>query len=251
LYHIIGNAIKFTEKGFVRLQVRIVEQDAKKYKIHFRISDSGIGIPKELQERIFEPFSESMSRTSRQFHGALGLTIASQLVGLHGCELHLQSREGQGSTFEFELNYPESSIKVEVAPAGAITSLHGIRVLVVEDERLNVLVMQKILSNWGIYSDTAADGQQAINQVIANDYDVILMDINMPVMDGFEASKRIRQLSTPGKSEIPIIAVTASVGEPTEQIRSFPFIDDWLVKPFDPERLREKLVQIAGNIVLR
>ncbi|OKS86412.1 response regulator [Mucilaginibacter polytrichastri] len=247
LLNLIGNAVKFTTNGFVRLEVSVINRDTKSATINFILSDSGIGIPDELKSKIFEPFTASLSRTSRQFHGALGLTIAFHLVRLHGNEMRFQSVEGEGTQFEFELTYEISAVPLLAKPVKLTSAINGLRVLIVEDEKLNILVMKKILALWQIIPDVAMDGQQGVDAVIDRDYDVILMDINMPVMDGFEAAKQIRQLPLPHKANIPIIAVTASISAAIEQIGRYPFIDDCLLKPFKPEDLKEKLMQIAAK----
>jgi signal transduction histidine kinase/ActR/RegA family two-component response regulator len=250
LFHLVGNAIKFTAKGFVQLDVKVTAREAQAVSIHFSVADSGIGVPEELKSTIFEPFTASLARTSRQFHSTLGLTIAYRLLKLHNSHLTFDSKEGVGTKFDFDLSYPLSAVGTFDEMPKAISAIGGMRVLVVEDEKLNTLVIKKILAQWDIIPDTVADGQEAVNSVINNDYDVILMDINMPVMDGFEASKQIRQLPLPGKATIPIIAVTASIGAAMEQIDQYPYIDDCLLKPFKPEDLREKLMEIAGRKVL-
>lgn len=251
LFHLMDNAIKFTTKGFVLLTVGVTKRNAKTVTLHFSVADSGIGIPDELKSQIFEPFSASLSRTSRQFHGTLGLTIAYHLVKLHNSELSFKSQEGLGTKFQFDISYPVAAMPEITESPKAISAISGMRVLVVEDEKLNILVIKKTLANWGITPDVAMDGQKAIKAVIERDYDVILMDINMPVMDGFEAAKQIRQLPLPNKSTIPIIALTASIGAAIERIGQYPYIDDCLLKPFDPEHLRDKLMEIAGRNVLK
>jgi signal transduction histidine kinase/ActR/RegA family two-component response regulator len=251
LFQLVGNAIKFTSKGFVLLTVGITGRNTKKVSIHFSVTDSGIGIPQELQAHVFEPFAAPVLRTSRQFHGTLGLTIAFHLVKLHDSKLSFKSKEGLGTKFEFDLSYPVTTMPEITESPKAISAISGMRVLVVEDEKLNILVLKKILANWGITPDVAMDGQKALKAVIDHDYDVILMDINMPIMDGFEAAKQIRHLPIPHKTTIPIIAVTASIGAAIERVDQYPYIDDCLLKPFNPEHLRERLMEIAGRNVMK
>ncbi|WP_217452155.1 ATP-binding protein [Mucilaginibacter humi] len=143
LFHLVGNAIKFTEKGFVLLMVGITNRDSKTVGLHFSVADSGIGIPEELKAQIFEPFAASLSRTSRQFHGTLGLTIAFHLVKLHNSHLNFNSEEGIGTKFEFDLSYPVTTMPEVVESPKAISAISGMRVLVVEDEKLNILVLKK------------------------------------------------------------------------------------------------------------
>jgi signal transduction histidine kinase/ActR/RegA family two-component response regulator len=250
LFHLVGNAIKFTAKGFVQLEVKITPRDTGLVNFHFSVADSGIGIPEELKATIFEPFTNSLSRNSRQFHGTLGLTIAFHLVKLHNGTLTFKSEEGRGTAFEFDISYPISIVPEVAGPAKVISAIGGMRVLIVEDEKLNILVLKKILNKWGVTPDVAMDGEQAVKAAAAHNYDVILMDINMPVMDGFEAAKQIRQLPLHDKANTSIIAVTASIGAAMEQVDQNPHIDDCLLKPFNPEHLREKLMQIAGRKVI-
>jgi len=251
LFHLVSNAVKFTEKGFVKMEAAVVGLTDEDVVICFTVTDSGIGIPEDKLAKIFEPFTGQLSRTSRQFHSTLGLTIAYRLVKLHNSELLVNSTEGKGSEFAFQLAYllaaPAEQLTTQ-APAKNIVSLKGLRVLVVEDEKLNVLIIKKILEKWGIMPCIAVNGKEAVEMVAAKPYDIILMDINMPVMDGFEASRQIRNMADPTRCSIPIIAVTASIGAAIEQISQYPFIDDCLLKPFKPENLKEKIeLALAGN----
>lgn len=252
LFNLVGNAVKFTSGGYVIVETDIVARDQEKITISFKIQDTGIGIPADRISIIFDPFTQVLSRTNRQYHGTgLGLTIASRLVELHGGKLNLHSIEGRGTTFDFELQYPivtEGILTAGVKEGNKVAvDLSKLSVLVVDDEPINVIVLKKILIKWGILADVAVNGSLAIEAVVKNDYDVILMDINMPVMDGFEASRKIRELGDSHKSTIPIIAVTASVGAAIEQMSGYRYIDDCILKPFKPEHLKEKLEQILGT----
>lgn len=252
LFNLVGNAVKFTSSGYVMLEANIVNRIQDKVTIGFKIQDTGIGIPADRISMIFDPFTQVLSRTNRQYHGTgLGLTIASRLVELHGEKLNLHSVEGKGTTFDFKLQYPiaaENIFSDDIKGHGIVpVNLSTLSVLVVDDEPVNVLVLKKILLKWGILADVAVNGYLAIEAVVKNDYDVILMDINMPVMDGFEASRKIRELEDSQKSTVPIIAVTASVGAAIEQISGYKYIDDCILKPFKPEHLKEKLEQILGS----
>lgn len=253
LFNLVGNAVKFTSRGYVILEANIVARDQEKVTIGFKIRDTGIGIPADRIAMIFDPFTQVLSRTNRQYHGTgLGLTIASRLVELHGATLNLHSVESKGTTFDFELEYTIAA--EDVHPAGVkgngklAIDMSTLNVLVVDDEPINVLVLKKILAKWGVEADVAVNGVLAIEAVVKNDYDVILMDINMPVMDGFEASRKIREIEDLRKSTIPIIAVTASVGAAIEQMSGYRYIDDCILKPFKPEHLKEKLEQILGTV---
>jgi CheY-like chemotaxis protein len=188
-----------------------------------------------------------MSRTNRQYHGTgLGLTIAYRLLQLHNSRLELNSTEGIGTTFSCELTYPlaEPAVKEPAAKKPAAGLMLRLRILVVEDEPINILVITKVLSKWGIVPEVAVNGREAVDMVMKQDFDVVLMDINMPVMDGLEASRMIKTLPDRKKAATPIIAVTASIGTAVEQINDFPYIDDCLLKPFNPSDLLEKLQKL-------
>jgi two-component system, sensor histidine kinase len=250
LFNLIGNAVKFTSAGHVRVEARLLGKTGTTASLRLRVEDTGIGIPPDRQERIFQPFVQVLSRTNRQFHGTgLGLAIAYRLLQLHNSQLELNSTEGVGTTFGFELNYPlgEPAAKEPAAKEPATEPVLHLRILVAEDEPINVLVISKILSKWGVVPEVAANGREAVDMVIQKDFDVVLMDINMPVMDGLEASRVIKTLPDRKKAAIPIIAVTASIGTAVEQIHDYPYIDDCLLKPFKPGDLLQKLQGVERN----
>jgi signal transduction histidine kinase/CheY-like chemotaxis protein len=248
LFNLIGNAVKFTNAGHVGIEARLLSKTETTASLRLRVEDTGIGIPLDRQDLIFQPFTQVMSHTNRQYHGTgLGLTIAYRLLQLHNSRLELNSAEGIGTTFSFELTYPlaKPATKEPVAKEPATTGLVlHLRVLVVEDEPINILVITKILSKWGIVPEVAVNGREAVDIVMMQDFDVVLMDINMPVMDGLEASRMIKTLPDRKKAATPIIAVTASIGTAVEQINDFPYIDDCLLKPFKPGDLLEKLQKL-------
>ncbi len=246
LFNLVGNAVKFTTAGQVRVEARLLNQTDTTVSLRLQVEDTGIGIPQDRQSQIFQPFIQAVSRTNRQFHGTgLGLTIAHRLLRLHGSQLELHSSEGVGTTFSFDLSYPlAEQAALPATKETAVLPLLPLRVLVAEDEPINVLVIAKILSKWGIVPEIAVNGRDAVEMVRRQDFDVVLMDINMPVMDGLEAARTIKALSDPKKAATPVIAVTASIGTAIEQIKSYPYIDDCLLKPFKPGDLLEKLQRL-------
>jgi signal transduction histidine kinase len=247
LFNLIGNAVKFTNDGHVRVEARLLSKTETTASLRLRVEDTGIGIPLDRQDRIFQPFTQVMSRTNRQYHGTgLGLTIAYRLLQLHNSRLELNSTEGIGTTFSCELTYPlaEPAVKEPPAKKPVAGLMLRLRILVVEDEPINILVITKVLSKWGIVPEVAVNGREAVDMVMKQDFDVVLMDINMPVMDGLEASRMIKTLPDRKKAATPIIAVTASIGTAVEQINDFPYIDDCLLKPFNPSDLLEKLQKL-------
>lgn len=246
LFILIGNAVKFTSAGFVNLDISVANLQPTQVSLHFSINDSGIGIPEEIQPLLYQPFATAQYHISSQYQGNLAINIANGLVELHGSELKFESIEGIGTTFEFEITYPleETVVANAESQVAAPIRLAGLKVLIADDEKINVMVIKRIMEKWGIIADVAENGLQAVEQVISNDYDVILMDINMPVMNGFDAAQKIKELGDTKKSAIPIIAVTASVGAAMEEVDQFPYIDDCILKPFKPEELKEKLEKI-------
>jgi signal transduction histidine kinase len=246
LFHLVGNAIKFTEQGFVEVKVNGIQNEKQTMVVDFAIIDSGIGISKAEQQQALNPFKKKQRRTQRQYQTTLGLTISGQLLKLHGSELKIESSEGKGSSFHFTVGYLLTAQEEELdQPFKALTDdqLTNLRVLCVDDEKLNLLVVKKILSKWGIEADEAVNGQEAVEMCSSKAYDVILMDINMPVMDGYEASKIIKNLKNTGFNPPRIIALTASVGSAKEKVTKSPSIDDCVLKPFKPEELKEKLIE--------
>jgi signal transduction histidine kinase/ActR/RegA family two-component response regulator len=250
LFNLVGNAVKFTIAGHVRVEARLLSQTETTVNLRLQVEDTGIGIPQDRQALIFQPFTQAVSRTNRQYHGTgLGLTIASRLLQLHGSRLELHSSEGIGTTFSFELSYPLAT-QVPPMPAArepAASSILDLHVLVAEDEPVNVLVITKILGKWGIVPEVAGNGREAVDMVLKHNFDVVLMDINMPVMDGLEAARMIKALPDPRKAATPVIAVTASIGTEIDQIKNYSFIDDCLLKPFKPVDLLEKLQKLENS----
>ena len=169
-------------------------------------------------------------------------------VSLHGGVLSFHSQEGHGTTFNFQLKMvivemPKDQEDLNLKTA--TIDISHLRILVAEDNEINVMVLQKTLARWNLKADVAQDGQLALNAVENGNYDVVFMDINMPVMDGFEASRRIRQLDDAVKSQIYIIALTASIDISIEVHPESKYLDDFMLKPFYPDELRDKLVTVA------
>jgi signal transduction histidine kinase/CheY-like chemotaxis protein len=251
LNNLLTNAIKFTEKGDVVLQVDLIEKNSSKQKLKFKIIDSGIGIPRDQVLRIFERFEQGNSDTTRKFGGSgLGLTITKYLLQLHGSEIMVESTPGKGSEFYFELEYksgenPGISDKLFIHEYGADELLKNKQVLIVEDNELNLKVAQRFLVKWNTDVDTAINGEEALNMARAKCYDLILMDLQMPVMDGYECIKKIRNEENNKSKLSPVIALTADVmtGEMDSLITDHGF-NDFITKPFNPSDLKRKIIKI-------
>ncbi|NNF01745.1 MAG: response regulator [Bacteroidia bacterium] len=245
LLNLTGNSIKFTESGSVSIVVEKVADVANGAEIRFSVVDTGIGIEADKVDKVFESFSQASQDTTRKYGGTgLGLTITKELVELHGGKIAVKSEFGKGTTFYCDIPYEISEIAVqeESADAGDTVELSGIKILLVEDNDFNQIVAVDTLEETikDVSVDIAANGKIAIDMVLANSYDLVLMDIQMPEMNGFEATKAIRKL-TEEKRGIPIIAMTANAArsEVEECINSG--MNDHVPKPFETSDLLKKI----------
>jgi PAS domain S-box-containing protein len=245
LSNLLNNALKFTEKGGVIFEVKLVQATEKRARILFSISDTGIGIPEDKLTSIFEDFTQAQTDTTRKYGGSgLGLAISRSLLEIFGSDLKVESVIDQGSRFYFELELDIDQELKEETKKDANKNLNKARILLAEDHEINQMLAMKFLDNWNGLYDLAVNGKEAVDLVIENDYDAILMDLQMPVMDGFEASQKIRRLNGK-KGKIPIIALTASALKEIEEQVYSSGMDDFVVKPFNPEELYRKLEKLS------
>jgi PAS domain S-box-containing protein len=249
LLNLVSNSIKFTEKGYVEIKAHVLKQQSKNITIEFRIADTGIGIASEKLISIFESFTQASSETTRKYGGTgLGLTITKRLVELQGGTIHVNSRLGMGSEFVFYLNFGHSpkyrgtSVSVEEKPS---LDLKGLKVLLVEDNKMNQLVAGKFLKKWGVEMEIAADGMQAIEKLKHNRYELILMDLQMPHLDGYAATHFIRNNMQEALRHIPILALTASALTDVRRNVLEAGMNDFITKPFNPKDLYDKLLKYA------
>lgn len=231
--NLIHNAIKFTEKGFVKLVVREQKRDNNLVSIYFEVSDSGVGIVLEDQASIFEIFTQSNIQANRNNRGTgLGLAITKELLRLFGSEINLKSEPLKGSLFSFSIDFSYSEEPLEEKKtAGVKVALPEARVLVVDDNAINLLLATNLLKKVGLQYDTAKNGDEAIKKFKETHYDLLLMDLRMPVMNGFEATRIIREIG----SQVPIIALTASAFTDERENALSNGFSAYLVKPFLPE----------------
>jgi signal transduction histidine kinase/CheY-like chemotaxis protein len=237
--NLIHNAVKFTEKGFVKLAVKELERDESQIALQFEISDSGIGIPSEDQSSIFEIFVQSSTEAKRGNRGTgLGLAITKELLRLFESEIKLESQQGQGSCFSFHIYFAYSDQQLpEEKPIGVSVNLLEARVLVVDDNAVNLLFVTNLLKKVGLHSDKAENGCEAVERFNNNHYDLILMDLMMPVMNGFEATQIIRAQG----SQVPVIALTASAFTDEREKALSSGFSEYLVKPFLPKEFYDTI----------
>lgn len=239
LNNLLSNAVKFTEKGHVSLNLDLVEEDDKMVSIAFAVSDTGIGIPADKLEVIFEAYEQAGSETSRKYGGTgLGLAITKKLVELFQSRIVVQSELGKGSTFSFtlQLSKPLESTKAPDIDPREFENLSA-RVLLVDDNAMNRLIGKKVLQKWGIDPDFAENGKEALEKIHTNNYDLVFMDIQMPVMDGFEAVRHIRGMKEEKYQQLPIIALTAS-SMPEDEIKFREAgMNDFILKPFEAQAM--------------
>ena len=242
ILNLVSNAVKFTSEGSITVSVRLLEEDEITTWVEFAVADTGIGISDTKIEKIFENFQQASSGTSRLFGGTgLGLAIVKQLVEPQGGTIKVSSRINEGSIFSFTL--PFLKTKDDAVPESDLieldTEIKNIRVLVVEDIVLNQLLMKTLLDDFGFERDIASNGKIAIEKLMERQYDIILMDLQMPEMNGFEATEYIRNVL---KSTIPIIALTADVTTVDLAKCRAVGMNDYIAKPVDDKLLYSKII---------
>jgi signal transduction histidine kinase/CheY-like chemotaxis protein len=241
LLNLVGNAIKFTASGEIRIEVGVRDKT-----LLIAVQDSGIGIPPEVQEMVFESFTQADRTTHRQYGGTgLGLTICKQLTTLMGGSIHLESHPGQGSRFwiELPLCLADESAPTSLAASNHLSGipqdwpLHSLHVLLADDDPINRKVAQKLLERLGATVEVVVNGREAVDRVLLSHYDVILMDCQMPVMDGYEATREIRAREKDSEVRRPIVALTANAMQGDRQTCLESGMDDYLTKPINPREL--------------
>ena len=255
LVNLVNNALKFTPAGGVTLETRLLEWRETEVKIRITVRDTGVGIPPEDQERLFQPFTQADASTTRRHGGTgLGLSIIRELTELMGGQVGLESEPGVGSAFRIELPLrvaaadPSRAAAVaapatpaDPALAGAAPALSGVRVLVVDDSRINLEVSRRVLENAGASTTLCENGDEALACLRAHPeaFDLVLMDVQMPVLDGYEATRRIRREL--GLTRLPVVALTAGALVTQRKVALEAGMSGYLTKPLDPATLAQAL----------
>jgi PAS domain S-box-containing protein len=247
--NLMGNAVKFTEEGEVRLVVETLKREGKWVTFRCSVTDTGIGIPPDKIDTIFDSFSQAGNNITREYGGTgLGLAITRKLINLMGSEIAVESIPGEGSSFFFNLTLEEGKKPEEGTTSNDLTTIfkqRSIRVLLVEDNRVNQMVAVNFLQNWGIHTVVASNGKEAVELIREKRYDLVLMDLQMPIMNGYEATRAIRAMDDPYFHAIPIIALTASAMIEMRSKVLTTGMTDYMSKPFHPADLQRIISKYA------
>jgi PAS domain S-box-containing protein len=249
ILNLMSNAVKFTNKGAITVGIDIQNEDSEKITIEFSVADTGIGISENKVDKIFENFQQASSGTSRLYGGTgLGLAIVKHLVESQGGSISVESKINEGSTFRFILSFQKTTSEAvaEIEMLDLDEEINRIKVLVVEDIALNQLLMKTLLDDFGFERDIAANGKIAIEKLKTKSYDIILMDLQMPEMNGFEATDYIRNKLN---SKIPIIALTADVTTVDLEKCKAVGMNDYIAKPVDERLLYSKIVGLVKKTI--
>ncbi|MDL2327433.1 response regulator [Ruminococcaceae bacterium OttesenSCG-928-A11] len=252
LVNLLGNAVKFTpEGGSVGLKVELLERQPEGCRLRWTVQDSGIGIEEKQISRLFDPFEQGDGGTTRKYGGTgLGLAISKQLVEMMGGAITVRSTVGAGSAFSFSLwllTGTEAGYRATVCADEIKVSLGGQRILLVEDSEINQMIAEDIFSGMGAEVDTASNGKQAVEMFTQDParYNLVFMDIQMPVMDGYEATRAIRASGLPGAADIPIIAMTANVFREDVQQAMDAGMNAHVGKPFEVEQIEAAILRVT------
>lgn len=236
LNNLVNNAVKFTSKGHVKITATLKRKTGKKAIVFFEVSDTGIGIAKGAQKKIFDSFTQASNSITANFGGTgLGLAITKKLITLQGGKIGLSSTEGKGSAFHFELPFEISTAQKSSSKQKPTTNLKGAKVLIAEDVLVNQKVVTAYLNNWGAKSTCTVNGKKMLEAFNKGKYDILLVDLFMPVMDGFATIQKVRE--TKKGKETPIIALTASADTVSLQKAITAGADRCVTKPFEPTQL--------------
>jgi len=248
LNNLISNAIKFTEKGDVSITIKLRSQREENVTLDFEVKDSGIGIPESSLANIFESFTQASSDTTRKFGGTgLGLTIVKNMIELQGGTIGVRSQVGTGTTFFFHLSFKiatEADLQDELIVDHDISTSH-LRILAAEDNPINQMVIKKLFADWNTELICADNGRIALEKLQSEKFDLVLMDIQMPEMDGHTACRKIRSELSEQIRNIPVIAMTAHATSQEKQKCYDAGMSDYISKPFNPIELKNKIIKLT------
>lgn len=250
--NLVSNAVKFTPKGFIRIALRRIDEDSEEIAIKFDFEDSGIGIPENKLESIFEAFTQASAETTRKFGGTgLGLAIVKKLVALFGGEIQVKPRTGGGTLFTFVIRFRKVKAFTDIhfqRIEATEKDLKSAKILVAEDNLVNQMMINKFLIKWGVKEVVIAEnGKEAIKEFNAKEFHLVLLDLQMPEMDGFEVAAYVRSHQDPIKRSLPIIALTASSLIDVKQQLEDVGMDDFIPKPFNPDNLYAKIIKYLNR----
>jgi len=252
LNNLLSNAVKFTDKGRIDINLHLQKKTKTKFKLKFDIKDTGIGIEQDKIKNIFDPFHQANKSIARVYGGTgLGLSIVKNLVEMQNGTIAVESEENKGSVFSVILPFKNAdmSLPVNSLPTSKISDFKwkmSLNVLYVEDVTTNQFLIEEILGDWGIKVEMASDGFEALKMIEPKGYDLILMDIQMPGIDGLETTRRIRAMEDPYFKNIPILALTASTTESTKDEIFISGMQDFILKPINVDDLRAKIVEYSS-----
>lgn len=244
--NLLSNSLKFTEKGSITLFVKKVGVTEYNVNLEFKVIDTGIGISKSRQKAIFDSFSQANSEISIKYGGTgLGLSISKKLLNLQGSDLHVKSKLGKGATFSFEIRYKLSDrdavFESDVIKLQQVYEPLNMNILIAEDNKMNVLILKRFFNKWKVSYIIAENGKEVLELIKTSNFNLILMDLQMPVLDGYETTRIIRNLTNKNKANTPIIALTAFAQlDIKEKTKSYK-MNGFMGKPFDPAKLYELL----------
>ncbi len=249
LVNLVGNSIKFTEQGGVTIQIKCLEEKNNSINLQFSINDTGIGIPEDKRETIFESFKQAEKDTARKYGGTgLGLSIVKKILDAQNGKIRIESEPGKGSSFIFDLSFEiPTSEKIKTTATVIYHQLTGVNILLAEDNMVNQLLANDLIAEWGAQIDIADNGEIAVNKLRQKKYDLILMDVQMPVVNGLEATEIIRKYSDESINKIPIIAMTANAIKGDNEKCFAAGMNDYITKPFKPLDLNNKIWQYISD----
>jgi len=256
LMNLFSNAIKFTETGHIKLKVEMCGTENNRSNIRFSVEDTGIGIPEDKLESVFESFTQASSDTTRKYGGTgLGLAIVKDLVELHGGKIKASRNPGNGTTFGFNLFLKDSSTEVQTnaEPAaenkgqGKYVDLKGVKILLAEDNKFNQLLAKRVLDKMGCEVEIAENGREAVEKLKIGTYNIVLMDIQMPEMDGYAATRYIRTTLGGEAAKVPIMAMTAHALNDEGSKCILAGMNDYISKPFEPDVLFSKIIALINK----